>query len=407
MVQKYRLYLRRLSGVSQQQGNSNNSFINPHDSIFGATSINGFDLQTFSVAGQLSAQSLAKLQAAGLNRSTVVKPGGPVSLIDQNNLFSFDNSKLRFGEGQLQHMSNSKPMNLLHGIPTTMEPKQFANLHQSSQSFGNVNMRANTSTPLRSPLLMQMPQSQPRSQMLNENSFSSSLMQPTRPNGISNGVLGNGIGDTSSNTNSAYNPIPQRSSFSSFPMNQTTEMSATSFPLRSTPGISISNISTKGTFPEEATSGIKASVGLVPSYDIFNEFNHQKPNDWDLTNTSLTYDASQHTNPLQGNIDVSSSSSSSLLGHQGFSSIQQNGQNRDALIGKTMISISEGMNQNYFQNAGQHLNTLVDNSVRVKTERIGDPSSDFNLFNEQFGQEDLMSAIMKQVGSSFLSIDPK
>lgn len=399
-LQKYRLYLRRLSGVSQQQGNSNNSFLNPHDSIFGGSSINGFDLQTFSVAGQLSGQSLAKLQAAGLNRSTVVKPSGPVSLIDQNNLFSFDNSKLRFGEGQLQHMSNNKPpMNLLHGIPTNMEPKQFANLHQSSQSFGNINMRANNSALNRNPLLMQMPpQSQPRSQMLNENtnshvtSFSSPLMQPTRPNGISSGVLGNGIGDTS-NATSAYNPVPQRTSFSSFPMNQTTEMSATSFPLRSTQGISIPNISTKGTFHEEVNSGIKVSAGLVPSYDIFNELNHQKSNDWDLTSTSLAYGASQHASPLQGNIDVSSSS---LLGHQGFSSIQQNGQNRDALIGKTMISISEGMNQNYFQNTGQQLNSLADNSVRVKTERIGDPSSDFNLFNDQFGQEDLMSAIMKQ-----------
>ncbi|KAJ1422130.1 SANT/Myb domain [Sesbania bispinosa] len=58
----------------QQQSNFNNSFISSQDSTFGATSINGIDLQTLPVAGQLQAQSLAKLQAAGLGRS-IAKAG--------------------------------------------------------------------------------------------------------------------------------------------------------------------------------------------------------------------------------------------------------------------------------------------------------------------------------------------
>lgn len=410
-VQKYRLYLRRLSGVSQQQSNLNNSFMSPQESAFGATSINGIDLQTLSASGQLSAQSLARLQAAGLGGSTA-KAGMPMPLVEQKNLFSFENSKLRFGEGQMQHLSSSsKPMNLLHGIPTNMEPKQFANLHQSTQSLGKLNMRVNASAAQRSPLLMQMAQSQPRgqNQMLNENNtnshvtrFSSSSVQTIGPNGISNGVLGNGIADTS-NITPAYNPVPQRTPLLSFPMNQTNEMSVSSFPLRSTPGIS--GIGTKGMFHEEGTLGIKGSVGFVPSNDIFNEL-HQKSHDWDLTNTGLTYDASQRANPLQGNsIDVSPS----VLGHQGFSSIQQAAQNKDAtLIGQALISIGEGMSQGNLQNVGQHLNTLlVNNSVRVKTESIPDPSNEIHLFPEQFGQEDLMSALLKQVGSSFLSVDPK
>ncbi|KAJ1375982.1 Signal transduction response regulator, receiver domain [Sesbania bispinosa] len=395
-LQKYRLYLRRVSGVSQQQSNFNNSFISSQDSTFGATSINGIDLQTLPVSGQLQAQSLAKLQAAGLGRS-LAKAGIPMPLVEQKNLFSFENSKLRFGEGQLQNLSSSKPMNFLHGIPTNMEPKQFANLHQSTQSLGNFNMRFNASAVQRNPLLMQISQSQPRGQMLSENSgshvnrFSSSLVQPTGPNGISNGFLGNGIADTS-NISAAYNPVPQRSSLLSFPMNQTTEMPVSSFPLRSTPGIS--SITTKGMFHEEVgTSGIKGSSGFAPSYDIFNEL-HQKSHDWDLPNTGLTYDASQHANPLQTNID----DSPSTLVHQGFSSIQQTGQNRDAtLIGKAMISIGEGMNQGNLQNASQDLNSLlVDNSVRIKAESNPDPSSQINLFSEQYGQEDLMSALLKQ-----------
>ncbi|KAG4401319.1 hypothetical protein GLYMA_07G243300v4 [Glycine max] len=397
LLQKYRLYLRRLSGVSQHQNNMNNSFLSPQEATFGTiSSINGIDLQTLAVAGQLPAQSLATLQAAGLGRPTG-KAGVPMPLMDQRNLFSFENPRLRFGEGQQQHLSTSKPMNLLHGIPTNMEPKQLANLHQSTQSIGSLNMRVNASATQGSPLLMQMAQSQPRGQMLSENigprvpRLPSSLGQPTVSNGISNGLLGrNGI--AGNNRGPAYNPVPPSSSLLSFPMNQTSEMSVNnSFPLGSTPGIS--SITTKGSFQEEVTSGIKGSGGF-PSYDIFNELHHQKPHDWEITNPNLTYNASQHANPLQGNIDVTPS----VLVHQGFSSTQQTGQSRDAaLIGKAMFSMGEGLEQNNFQNASQNLNSLLlDNSIRVKAERIPDASSQTNLFPEHYGQEDLMSALLKQ-----------
>ncbi|RDX76230.1 Two-component response regulator ARR2, partial [Mucuna pruriens] len=396
-LQKYRLYLRRLSGVSQHQNNLNNSFLSPQEATFGTiSSINGIDLQTLAVAGQLPAQSLATLQAAGLGRPTA-KAGVPMPLMDQRNLFSFENPRLRFGEVQQQHLSNSKPMNLLHGIPTTMEPKQLANLHQSTQSLGSLNMRVNASAPQGNPLLMQMAQPQPRGQMLSENTgprvprLPSSLGQPTGSNGISNGLLGrNGI--AGNNRGPAYNPVPQSSSVLSFPMNQTSEMSVNnSFPLGSTPGIS--SITTKGSFQEEVTSGIKGSGGF-PSYDIFNELNHQKSQEWDITNPGLTYNTSQHANPLHGNIDVSPS----VLVHQGFSSTQQTGQSRDApLIGKSIFSMGQGLEQDNLQNAGQHLNPhLVDNSIRVKAERIPDASSQTNLFPDHYGQEDLMSALLKQ-----------
>ncbi|MED6172267.1 hypothetical protein PIB30_048509 [Stylosanthes scabra] len=65
-LQKYRLYLRRLSGISQHQSYMNNSLINPHDAGFGTMfSSNGIDLRTLATAGQLPVQSLATLQAAG------------------------------------------------------------------------------------------------------------------------------------------------------------------------------------------------------------------------------------------------------------------------------------------------------------------------------------------------------
>lgn len=414
LVQKYRLYLRRLSGVSQHQNPLNNSFLSAQDATFGAiSSLNGMDLQTLAAAGQLPAQSLATLQAAGLGRPTA-KAGIPMPLVDQRNLFSFENPRLRFGEGQQQHnMSGNKPMNLLHGIPTNMEPKQLANLHQSTQSLGSLNVRVNAPSAQSSPLLTQMSQSQSRGHMLSENAVSqvprlaTSMGQSAVTNGAPNGVIGrNGVAD--SNRGAGYNPVPQSSSMLNFPtMNQTTEMSVGNFPIGSTPGIS--NMTSKGTYQDGVNSGagIKGSSGFVPSYDIFNELHQQKSHDWEIQNMGLTYDTSQHANPLQGNqhanplqgnLDVSPS----VLVHHGFSSsTQQGGQNRDATsIGKAMFSLGEGMEPGHFQNIGHHLNTLVpDNSMRVKAERIPDANSQTNLFPDQYGQEDLMSALLKQVGS--------
>ncbi|KAK4586566.1 hypothetical protein RGQ29_023637 [Quercus rubra] len=397
-LQKYRLYLRRLSGVSQHQG-MNNSFMGPQDATFGAmSSLNGLDLQTLSVTGQLPAQSLATLQAAGLGRSTT-KSGIPMPLVDQRNLFSFENPKLRFGEGQQQQMSSNKPMNLLHGIPTTMEPKQLASLHQSAQSIGSMNMQVNTHGGQGSSLLMQMAQPQSRGQILNESTSShvprlpSSIGQPIMTNGIAGGVIGrNGIGDNSRGT--GYNQVPPSSSMLSFPMNHTTELAGNSFPLGSTPGIS--NVTSKGSFQEEGNSEMKGSAGFMQSYDIFNDLHqHQhKSHDWELQNVGLHFDASQNANPIQGNLDVSPS----VLVHQGYSSSQRSGQNRNAsAVGRAMFSGVECVEQGNMQNFSPHLNNLlVDNSVRVKAETIPDANCQATLFTEHFGQDDLMSALLKQ-----------
>lgn len=359
------------------------------------SSLNGLDLQT--LAGQLPAQSLATLQVAGLGRSTT-KSGIQMPLVDQRNLFSFENPKLRFGEGQQQHLSNSKQMNLLHGIPTNMEPKQLATLHQS-QSLGSLNMQVNAHGGQSSSLLMQMAQPQSRGQILNESTGShvprlpSSIGQPIMSNGIAGGVIGrNGISDNGRGT--GYNQVPPTSSMLSFPMNNhTTELHGNSFPLVSTPGIS--SVTSKGAFHEEVSSEMKGPTGLLPSYDIFNDLHQHKSQDWELQNVGLHFDASQNANPLQGNLEVSPS----VLVHQGYSSSQRSGQNRNAsALGRAMFSGVDTTEQRNTQNVGQHLNNLlVDNSVRVKAERIPDASGQTALFPEHFGQEDLMSALLKQV----------
>ncbi|KAF5772651.1 putative response regulator and transcription factor RR-B-type family [Helianthus annuus] len=122
-LQKYRLYLKRLSG-SQHLGSMDPSFMGMPDA--------GFDLQALAAGGQLPGQSLATLQAAVIGRSTNSKSPISMPVIDQRNTFSFDNSMLRYGD--------AKPPHLLHGIPTNMQPKQFVSLHQSRHpSFSGVN----------------------------------------------------------------------------------------------------------------------------------------------------------------------------------------------------------------------------------------------------------------------------
>ncbi|KAK9287838.1 hypothetical protein L1049_016280 [Liquidambar formosana] len=400
LVQKYRLYLRRLSGVSQHQNGLGNSFMGPQDASFGSmSSLNGLDLQALAASGQLPAQSLATLQAAALGRSAS-KSGINMSLVDQRNLFSFEAPKLRFGEGQPQQQlsnSSSKQVNLLHGIPTTMEPKQLANLHQSAQSFGNMSMQVNAHGSQSSSLLMQMGQPQSRGQILNETTgghvsrLPSSIGQPILSNGIAGGVLArNGV--VENGRGPGYNPVSQTSSMVNFPMNHNAELPGNGFPLGSSPGIS--SLTSKGMFQEDVNSEIKGSRGFVQSYDIFNELHHHRPQDWELQNVGLTFDASQHANSVQGNLDVLPSV---LVSQQGFSSSQKSGQSRNtSAVSKAMFSVGEGSEHGNAQNIGQHLNPLlVDHSLKVKAERIADTSCENTFYPEHFGQEDLMSALLK------------
>lgn len=397
MVQKYRLYLRRLSGVSQHQNNLTNSFINPQEASYGPlSSLNGLDLQTLAATGQLPAQSLATLQAAGLGRSAV-KSRMPMPIVDQRNLFSFENPKLRFGEGQ-QQISSSKPMNFLHGIPTTMEPKQLANLHHSAQSLGGMNMQVNAhggQGGQGDSLLMQMSQSQSRGQILNETTGShvptlpSSIGQPVLPNAVVGGVLArNGLAENGRGT--GYIQVSQSSSMLNFPLNSPAELSGNSFPLGSAPGIS--SLTSKGTFQEEVNSEIKGSVGFMPSYDIFSDLNQHKSHDWEL---GMNFNASQQNNSLQSNLNVGPS----VLPHQGFSSSQRIGLNISA-VGKPMFTAEDANAHVNAQHFGQVNTFFSDNSASVKPEIVSDASCQTTLFPEQFGQEDLMSTLLKQVGSA-------
>lgn len=389
-LQKYRLYLRRLSGVSQHQCGLNNSFM-PQDSGFAAmSSLGGFDLQALAATGQISGQTLA----AYSRMTPTIKPGVSMPFVDQRNLFSFENSKLRYGEGQQQQLGNvNKQMNLLHGIPAIMEPKQLGGLNQSAQALGGMNMQASASSSHQNnSLLMQMIPPQSRGQSLNESlgghvpQIQTSIGQSMQSNGTNTGVLSrNGL---------AYNPVSQATpSVADFSVNQISDLPGTGFPIGSTPGVT--SITSKRLNQGEVTSDMKGTRGYAPNYDMFNELQQHKSQDWQLQNSGMTFgSSSQHATQLQGSVNVAPS----VLVNQSYVPDQRNEHSGNALVGKPMFSAGFGNRHMGIMNPNQNLNGgLVDIPPRVKMERVSDViSPGSNLFSEHYGQEDLVSALLKQ-----------
>lgn len=373
------------------------------DPNFGPLStLNGFDLQALAVAGQLPAQSLAQLQAAGLGRpSSLTKPGMSVSpLVDQRSIFSFENPKIRFGDGHGQTMnSGNKQINLLHGVPTGMEPKQFAGSHMRvQQQITGVRMGQNVqSSGMLMPVADQLPRGGPSMlPSLGQQTMCSSSV--SRRSDLTDAVtVRNSIPETSSS--SRVLPVTH-SVFNNFP----SELPRNSFPLASAPGISIpASVS----YQEEVNSSdtkCGASVATAatagfgnPSYDIFNDFPQQqqqhnnKLNDWDLRNIGLVFNSHQDTAAASAAFSTTEAYSSS--------STQRKRRETDVTVVNHMQNHHQQLPPSRSLN---HLNHVYmdGGSVRVKSERVAEtvtcpPST--TLFHEQYNQEDLMSALLKQV----------
>lgn len=346
------------------------------------SSLNGLDLQALAATGQLPAQSIATLQAAAALGRPSAKSGISIPFIDQRNLFSFETPRLRFGEGpQPQSINNNKQISLLHGIPTTMEPKQLANLHQSQprpQILMNAQAMSNGSQS--SSLVTQISQPQSRPQILND----------ANGNHLSSGIRSGGFarnGEVDENVGAAvYNRVCQPSSMVDFSISHKTDFQGNSFPLGNNSGVS--TITSKGVLQEEVNLEMKGSRGITPSYDIFNELHQQRSHDWELGNVGPSFDTSRRGN-RQGNINVPPSI---LVQQQRFSSCQNGVANRNTSIGNS-------------PNLGQLRDTvLMNNPQIVKAEKLPQASFQNTVFPEQFSQEDLMSALLEQVG--FLSLNP-
>lgn len=148
-LQKYRLYLRRLSGVGQQQSGFNSSFGGSMEANFGSiSSLDRSDLQALAASGQISRQTLAAFQGGLLGRvngNDVGMSGVDPTFLLQPDLQGLNCSltdRARFG----QPLLNSQ-RNLLQGLPTGLELKQLAQSHQHMPSFGNLGMSMDDSSP--------------------------------------------------------------------------------------------------------------------------------------------------------------------------------------------------------------------------------------------------------------------
>ncbi|KAK1411756.1 hypothetical protein QVD17_32465 [Tagetes erecta] len=386
-LQKYRLYLRRLSG-SQHPGGMNTGFMGGPDAGYGSmSSLNGLDLQALAASGQLGQlppQSLATLQAAALGRSNNSKSTISMPVMDQRNIFSFENPKSRYPEVQSQHLTNSnssKPINLLPGIPTNIEPKQFSSLHQSGQhSLGSMNNL----------VLVQMGgQSQSHSQTPSQTQIHAQSNMNIH-NGLRQPVMSNEMltrGSVADMAPTVYNPVvsvSQASSLMNFSMNHKTDSCGSSYPLGGSLGMP--NIPTTSTALQgDGNLDTKVSrKGIAPSYDIFNDLNQNR--DWGLQDVGLTFDQSQHTIPV--GLDASNPL---LLQHNRSSGRDMGGQTRNFTSGK--VSLSPGVDTRTHHNGsnvGQRHNTYV------KTESDNDGSCHSSIYSEQYGQDDLLAAILKQ-----------
>ncbi|XP_018478856.1 two-component response regulator ARR2 isoform X2 [Raphanus sativus] len=296
-LQKYRIYLRRIGGVTQQQGSMNHSFMSSQE-------------PSYAVAGQLPAQSLGR-------PSSLIKQG--IMSADQRSTFTFENSlKSRFGAGHGQMMMNSgnNQMSLLHGVPTghmrlQQQQQQMASMHVADQL---------------GPSMQQQQQS-----MLSRRSLLTDAL-----------VVRNSSRVLPAATQSVFN--------------------------NSFPGMSVSD--TKG--------GSSAAAGFGnPSYDnIFNDFpqqqQHNRVNEWD----GMVFNSHQDN-----------TASAPFSTSEAYSSFSTHKRKREA-----ELVVDHGQkNQVYVTDGG---------SVRVKTETVTcpPPQETTMMFHEEYNQEDLMSALLKQEG---------
>lgn len=140
-LQKYRLYLKRLSGVAHQQSGMNSSFGGSTEASVGSMGLLGrLDLQRLAASGQISPQALVTLPAELLGQvnanNGLVLPNVDRALLLQAAFHGVNPnplSRVRFG----QPLMNSQG-NLHQGLPRSIELKQFSQPQQHIPSFGNV-----------------------------------------------------------------------------------------------------------------------------------------------------------------------------------------------------------------------------------------------------------------------------
>ncbi|GAA0149953.1 winged helix/forkhead transcription factor [Lithospermum erythrorhizon] len=394
-LQKYRLYLRRLSGVSQHQSGLNTSFITSPEAAFGSmSSLSGLDFQALAASGQLPAQSLAALQAAEFSRSATTSAIS-MPITDKRNIFSFEPPNLRFGNGHQEASNNTKQVSLLQGVPTNMEPKHLANLHPAQPIFG---MNGNSQVNQSNSALMQMNQLQSNRLLLNQTNGSrvpinqSSHEQTLMSNAIPRVWTPKGV-----ERGTTYGHVSQGSSMVDFSVKQSTELPGTSFPLLS--GSGMSTLSPKPIFQGEVNTEVRDLRNFRPGYELVNELHLQKTPDWSPQNNRSAFHGSQNSS-FRVKDDLHS-----VFNQQAVSATTMSGDRKNVPVNNGFFSVGEG--QNNTSNMGPVNPLLAYTSRRVKSESLTDPGYQSNLLSESFGHDDhyLLSALLKQQQDEVLPVD--
>ncbi|PPS08571.1 hypothetical protein GOBAR_AA12051 [Gossypium barbadense] len=145
-LQKYRLYLKRLSSVATQQANMVAALGGKDPSYLRMGSLDGFgDFRTLTGSGRLSSASLSSYQPSGmfgrLNSSAALNLRGISSgVIQQGHPQTLSNSIN--GRGKIQPVGLPANQNqngtLFQGIPTSIELNQLSQ-NKSANHFGELN----------------------------------------------------------------------------------------------------------------------------------------------------------------------------------------------------------------------------------------------------------------------------
>ncbi|KAI3979111.1 hypothetical protein MKX01_016286 [Papaver californicum] len=338
-LQKYRLYLKRVSGGIQ---NGFNPFVGSPNSSYGSLpSLDEFNLQTLTIPSQLPLQSFTSLQA-GITRPTG-NGGLNMHISSQRNMFVGELARRRFGVNH--QVNNNNQVSLLTGLPSSIgqQPPLTSQHHQSLRSFGNTGLEANGNSTrfvnlatgsngtgfstqfdlLRrndSNVMMQMPQSQLKGK-LHSNDVSRQFL-----NG--NEIVINGRSTT-------QNLVSPASTLVNFSMNKVPEFGGLGYPHANCTRVSYPQ--QVGIFTNEESLEAKGLPGFNPSYYILADLRQN------IAEGSGFHDSSLNCETSRSVARASNYQSLQVLGQQGFFSNQING-NREEQQNEVLKTPQENEN---------------------------------------------------------------
>ncbi|XP_015577477.2 two-component response regulator ARR12 isoform X2 [Ricinus communis] len=149
-LQKYRLYLKRISTTASQQANMVAAFGIKDSSYLRMASLDGFgEFRTLSGPGRLSSTSISSYHPSGmlgrLNSPSGLTLRGIASsgLLQPGQSQSLSSSVNTLGKLQPTLLHSSQGVNLFQGIPSSLEPNQLQS--KSSAHFGEFNRNDDSS----------------------------------------------------------------------------------------------------------------------------------------------------------------------------------------------------------------------------------------------------------------------